>query len=233
MSTATSTAPAEPKSDKNRTRGQDAGGQAAITPVRTRRSGIWLAAAIVLILIGAIGGAFLYTTASNTQQVFVSAHTIERGDIIERDDLTTIALAAGQTTAAIPVARADDVLGKIAANDIAAGGMITDSDLTTSLPVPSGQALVGLELKSSQLPAQTLVAGDEVVIVPVATQAATGGITTVDPSTTVQGTVSQVRASTSTTGTVIVDVYVDARSAANVASQAAAGAVAIYLAPGE
>ena len=233
MSTATSTAPAEPTSDKTRSRGQDASSQAVITPVRTRRSGIWLAAAIVLILIGAIGGAFLYTTASNTQQVFVSAHTIERGDTIERDDLTTIALAAGQTTAAIPVARADEVLGKIAANDIAAGGMITDSDLTTSLPVPSGQALVGLELKSSQLPAQTLVAGDEVVIVPVATQAATGGITTVDPSTTVQGTVSQVRASTSTTGTVIVDVYVEARSAANVASQAAAGAVAIYLAPGD
>lgn len=233
MSTATSTALAEPKPEKNRTRGQDGGTETAITPVRTRRSGIWLAAAIVLILLGSIGGAFLYTTASNTQQVFVSAHAIERGDTIGRDDLTTIALAAGQTTAAIPVAQADDVLGKIAANDIAAGGMITSGDLTTALPVPSGKALVGLELKSSQLPAQTLGAGDEVVIVPVATQAATGGISTVDPSTTVQGTVSQVKASTSTTGTVIVDVYVDARSAANVASQAAAGAIAIYLAPGD
>lgn len=233
MSTATSTATAEAKSDKTRTRGQDTSTQAEIAPVRTRRSGMWLAAAIVLILLGAISGAFLYTTASNTQQVFVSAHAIERGHTIGRDDLTTIALAAGQTTAAIPIVRADEVLGKIAANDIAAGGMLTANDLTTSLPVASGQALVGLELKSSQLPAQTLVAGDKVVIVPVATQAATGGITTVDPSTTVQGTVSQVRPTTGTTGTVVVDVYVESRSAANVASHAAAGAVAIYLAPGD
>lgn len=232
VSTATDTAPAEKKADKSRTRGQSSADTAAMPPpVRTRRSGIWLAAAIVLILLGAIGGAFVYTTASNTEQVFVAADAIARGDTIERDDLTTIALAAGQTTQAIPVARANDVIGKIAAGDIAAGGMITESDLTTALPVPSGQALVGLELKSSQLPAQALVGGDEIVIVPVATQSATGVPTTVDPSTTVQATVSQVRTSTSTTGTVIVDVYVEARSAANVTSLAAAGGVAIYLAP--
>lgn len=232
MSTATDTAPAEKKADKSRSRGQSSADTAAVPPVRTRRSGIWLAAAIVLILLGAIGGAFVYTTASNTEQVFVAASTIARGDTIERDDLTTIALAAGQTTQAIPVARANDVIGKIATDNIAAGGMITESDLTTTLPVPSGQALVGLELKSSQLPAQALVGGDEIVIVPVATQSATGVPTTVDPSTTVQATVSQVRTSANTTGTVVVDVYVDARSAANVTSLAAAGGVAIYLAPG-
>lgn len=231
MTTATNAAPAEKKADKSHPRGQSSAGTAAVPPVRTRRSGIWLAAAIVLVLLGAIGGAFVYTTASNTEQVFVSATTIARGDTIDRDDLTTIALAAGQTTQAINVAQADDVIGKIAAGDIAAGGMITQSDLTTSLPVPSGQALVGLELKSSQLPAQTLVGGDEIVIVPVVTQSATGVPTTVDPSTTVQATVSQVRTSTNTTGTVVVDVYVDARSAANVASLAAAGGVAIYLSP--
>lgn len=233
MSTATSTAPPEKKADKPRSRGQNSADNPAIAPVRTRRSGIWLAAAIVLILLGAIGGAFIYTTASNTVQVFVAANGIDRGDTIARDDLTTIALAAGQTTQAIPVSRAEDVIGKIAADNIAAGGMITAADLTTALPVPSGQALVGLELKSNQLPAQALVSGDEIVIVPIATQSATGVATTVDPSTTVQATVSQVRATANTTGTVVVDVYVEARSAANVASLAAAGGVAIYLAPGD
>lgn len=232
MSTATDTATTEKKAAKARARGNTSADPAAVPPVRTRRSGIWLAAAVVLILLGGIGGAFVYTTASNTEQVFVAANSIARGDTIDREDLTTIALASGQSTQAIPVARADDVIGQIAAGNIAAGGMITESDLTPTLPVPSGQALVGLELKSNQLPAQALVGGDEIVIVPVASQSATGVATTVDPASTVQATVSQVRTSANSTGTVIVDVYVEARSAANVTSLAAAGGVAIYLAPG-
>ena len=83
MSTATDTAPAEKKADKSRSRGQSSADTAAVPPVRTRRSGIWLAAAIVLILLGAIGGALVYTKASHTEQVFDAASPIARGDTIQ------------------------------------------------------------------------------------------------------------------------------------------------------
>jgi len=234
VSTLTTDASSETASrgDKSTT----AGTYPTVAPVRTRRSGIWLAGAIVLLLLGAIGGVFVYTSASNTQQVLVTKQAIQRGETINREDLTSIAIGAGQSTQAIPVSQASSVLGKIATDNISAGGLVTPTDISTGLAVPTGQALVGLDLKPNQLPGQSLTPGDKISIVPVATQAANGSPAPVNPSEVISATVSDVsQASDSggSSGNVIVDVYVPAASAAQLTSQASAGAVAIYLTPGQ
>ncbi|MDZ5146346.1 SAF domain-containing protein [Microbacterium testaceum] len=198
-----------------------------IAPVRRRRPTAWLAAAIAFILLGAIAGYFLYTSASNTTAVFVASTDIPRGSTITQQDLTTISIAAGQNTAAIPATSADKLLGSIATVDIPAGGLVTGSSVASDLPVPSGKAVVGLTLKPGQLPAQKLQAGDSIVIVPV--QQTGAAPTTITSSQTIPATVSQVTTVAGTTD-VIVDVYVAASAAPDVASRS--GSLAIVLTAG-
>lgn len=206
------------------------GATAAVKPVRTRRSGGWGFAALALVLLGAVGGVFMFQTASNATQVFVAAGDITRGQLIEADDLSTISIAAGQNTTAISATKAKELLGTIAAVDIPSGGLITKSSTTTALAVPAGKALIGLTLQPGRLPAQKLIAGDNVVLVPVPAQ----GVADVEVTAadTIPAVVSQVRPIPNSND-VVVDVYVAAQAAPGVASKGAAGTIALFLAPGD
>lgn len=208
-----------------------------VAPVRTRRKSSWLFAAIAVVLVGAIGGAFLYNAASSSTDVFVASGNILRGATITESDLTTIAIADGQSTAAVPTTDVESLIGMTASTDIPEGGLITQESVGGTLTVPAGRALVGLNLASSQMPAQKLTAGDEVMLVPVANQAA--GAVEIDADSAIPAVVSQVSYVTEATGvvggvggaTTVIDVYVTAQVAPTVTSQAAAGTLALYLVP--
>ncbi|TAM67022.1 MAG: hypothetical protein EPN48_15305 [Microbacteriaceae bacterium] len=195
-----------------------------IRPVRVRRSRPYLAGALALVIAGGLGSAFIYATASHTEQVLVVRHDLQRGELITSADLGSIGVAAGQATQGVPAANAANLLGKVATVDLPKGSLITGRSFAGSLTVPAGQALVGLSLKPSQLPAQPLVAGDRVVIVPVAVN----GSSVSASSSAESGTVSEAVRDTAS-GTTIVDVYVSQTIAADLTSRASAGAVAIFL----
>jgi flagella basal body P-ring formation protein FlgA len=195
-----------------------------VRPVRARRSRTYLAGALALIVAGGLGSAFLYTSASHTEQVLVVAHDLQRGQVITATDLTTIGIAHTPQTQGIPAADSTGVVGKTATVDLPRGSLLTGRSFAGSLSVPSGRALVGLALKPSQLPAQPLVAGDHVVIVPVAADRRPAPVTT----DTVTGTVSDT-AGDKASGATIIDVYVSQTIAADLTSRAASGTVAIYL----
>jgi len=197
----------------------------SIAPVRTRRSWVWKAGAVAIIVAGALAGVFIYSSSSNTEQVFVVSRDLARGDVVSQNDLSSLDIAEGQNTKGIAVANSSDVIGQVATVDLPKGSMVTKSSIASALSVPEGKALVGLSLKPSQLPAQALVAGDRVAIVPVATEAAAAR-----DSAAVSGVVSDTTHEGSA-GTTIVDVYVSETTAADLTSRASAGAVAIYLTP--
>lgn len=204
--------------------------EAGVAPVRTRRPPIWGFAAAALFILSVIVSVVIYTNASNATQVFVASGDIKRGSLIEQSDLTTLSIAAGQTTAAVPVSQVDELLGTIASVDIPAGGLVTKESTTNTLAVPDGKALVGLVLQPGRLPSQQLVAGDEVFLVPVPAQGSIGPIE-VSQDKAIAATISQVTTIPSTND-VIVDVYVPAQVAPTVTAQAAAATLAIYLVPG-
>jgi hypothetical protein len=199
----------------------------SVNPVRTKRSWVWKAGAIAIIIAGALGTAFLYSSSSNSAQVFVVGRDVSRGDTIEQQDLSTLDIAEGQSTAGIPLSDASNVIGKVATVDLPKGSLVTPSSVAAALSIPEGQALVGLSLTPAQLPAQSLVAGDRVAIVLIATDAAAAS-----DSPAITGIVSNTTRDEAS-GTVIVDVYVSATVAADLTSRASAGAVAIYLTPKE
>lgn len=199
-----------------------------ISPVRSKRSWVWAAGAIALIIAGGLGSVVIFSANSHTQEVFVVNGEIHRGDVIGKTDLGTLDIAEGQKTQGIPVSQASDVIGEVATVDLPKGSLVTSSAIASGLSVPEGKALVGLSLKPAQLPAQQLVAGDEVQIVAVAANATGQGNS--DSSSAISGTVSDT-ATDQSSGTTVVDVYVNATVAADLTSRAAAGAVAIYVVP--
>ena len=197
-----------------------------IVPVRTRRSRIWVAGAAALILAGGLLNLFLFTSAGHPNEVFVVTHNIPRGTTLTTGDLASLALASGQSSPAISTALPSEVLGKVTTVDLPKGSLITPAAIAATQPIPRGLALVGLSLKPAQRPAQSLVAGDHVEIVPVT--ATTNGDVSVTTST-IPGTIADIVVDQQS-GTTVVDVYVSQTVAADLTSRAAAGAVAIYLA---
>jgi hypothetical protein len=168
---------------------------------------------------------FLYTSLGHPEEVFAVARSIPRGTTITADDLTSLALASGQRSPAISTSTPSEVIGKVTTVDLPKGSIVTPAAIAATQQIPAGRALVGLSLKSSQLPAEPLVAGNRVEIVPIASD--TTGDASVTTST-ISGVVSDISIDQQS-DTTIVDVYVSETVAADLTSRAAAGTVAIYL----
>lgn len=196
-----------------------------VPPVRTKRSRIWVAGATALILAGGLLSVFVYTSLGHPDEVFAVARSIPRGTTITADDLTSLALASGQRSPAISTTTPSEVIGKVTTVDLPKGSIVTPAAIAATQQIPAGRALVGLSLKSSQLPAEPLVAGNRVEIVPIASD--TTGDASVTTST-ISGVVSDISIDQQS-DTTIVDVYVSETVAADLTSRAAAGTVAIYL----
>lgn len=198
-----------------------------VSPVRTRRPVGYLAAAIALVIVGGLVSVFFYTSSQSTQDVFVAARTIDRGEVIDPSDLSTIAVAAGQQVQGFTASEKAQVIGKVATVVVPRGGLVTPDSVANNLPVPEGLALVGLSLNPAQLPSVQLRAGDKVVLTPVAQQ--TGVPAAVGADLDVAGTVVDNPTVTPTSGTTVVNVYVSQSVASDLAGRAAAGLVALYL----
>ncbi|WP_336629979.1 MULTISPECIES: SAF domain-containing protein [unclassified Microbacterium] len=219
-----------PSQSTEETAGRSTGKAVEVKPVRTRAPASRGVIAAAFIVLGMVVSYFIFVNASNATQVWVAKSAIVRGHTIVQDDLTTLSIAAGQDSTAIPQAKADQILGKVATTDLPAGALVTMSSISDHLQVPNGKALVGMTLGPAKLPAQTLHAGDNVVLVPVPAQgAAPVDVTAVE---TVPAVVSQIRP-VPNTNDVVVDVYVSPQVAPNVASRGAAGSLTLYLAPGD
>ena len=198
----------------------------AVKPVRSRRSAMWLAAGVVLILVGALAGVFIYNAASKSTQVFIAAADISRGDVITESSLTTLAITAGQSTTGFSPDKVDEIVGQVATTDLPSGSLITAGAIDDALTGADGQATVGLLLSPQQLPTQQLSAGDLVLLVPLVPQTASDQVTPAP----IPATVSIVRAPRED-GKVRLDVFVSPQDAATIAMNAAADTLALYLAP--
>jgi hypothetical protein len=209
------------------------GAEASVAPVRTRRSWGYGAGALAAIIVGGLIGAFVYTGTQHTDEVWVVRSDVPRGQTITAQDLAVINVAHGQHTAGFtgPAAK-DRIIGKIAIVDLPGGSLVTEKSIAATLPVPAGKSLVGIALKTSQVPSVPLHAGDKVVITPIAQQAGT-----ISAGAQKAGDVDAIIATDpkpdSASGTVVVNVYVTASRASDVAGRAAGGQVTLYLDSGE
>ncbi|MGY1634916.1 SAF domain-containing protein [Geodermatophilus sp. SYSU D01186] len=199
---------------------------------RRRRRPALLALAVAMVVLGAVGAAYLATSLGQTSPVIAVAREVPWGQQITAADLVEARVSADPALAPIPYGDRDRVIGMVAATTLTPGSLLTREALTEQPLPPPGQQLVGVGVSAVQLPATPLRPGDDVLLVPVA---AGGGAAAPDPAApprTVAATVVRSGAP-GTDGLRVVDVLLDAADGPDVAARAAAGLIAIVVVAGE
>lgn len=197
----------------------------ALPPPRRRRRPALLALAVAMVVLGALGAAYLATSVGQTSAVIAVAREVPWGQTLTAADLVEARVPADPALDPIPYGDRDQVIGMIAATTLTPGSLLTRSALTDQQVPPPGQQLVGVGVSAVQLPTTALRPGDDVLLVPVAaggTQAAGGASAAVDATVVASGPPG-------TDGLRVVDVLVDAADGPDVAARAAAGLVAIVV----
>jgi len=196
-----------------------------ITPPKLRRRPALVVAAVIVTALGCLLGAWAWSATTDTEEVLAARQTIHRGDVIEAEEIQRIQISGDPALSPLPATAYDDVVGHIAALDIAAGGLLT-SDATTAQPMPPhGQSIVGVSLTAAQVPGMPLYGGDKVRII------VTPGDNADAPASPSQFTIAEIVGThlDETTGNTVVNVLVPYADAGVLAARAATGNVALVL----
>ena len=92
--------------------------------------------------------------------------TITKGSVIEREDLTTMQVGEDPNLHAIPVADLNQVVGRRAATDLPAGGIIPTESVTDALVPPKGHSIIGILAKDGSAPLTGIGPGTRIRLVP-------------------------------------------------------------------
>lgn len=201
--------------------------QSAALPTRPklRRRPLLIAAALVLVTVGALTAAWLTTVVGHTVPVVAVRDTVHRGEQISRANLMTVNLTLDPALKTVPASSLDSIVGQYATTDLPAGGILPADAYSPTNALPAGHALVGVSLTPAQAPSQQLAAGDHIKIV--VTPRAQDDPPTTSPATI--GAVVVAARSVGDQGQVILDVSVPKTQAALLAATAATGRVAVIV----
>lgn len=193
-------------------------------PPKLRRRPALVGAAVVLICLGGLLGAWAWTSTTSTQEVLVVRTDIPRGAVIEAGDLARARVNPDPALDPVPAGRLEQVVGRRAALDLAAGGLLTPAAVSDAVVPAEGMSVVGVALVPGQAPGLALQAGDRVRVV------LTPGIEG-EPDGSPAFTVAEVAAVhlVPETGQTVVDVLVPAADATVLAARVATGNVALVL----
>ncbi|MFD9356442.1 SAF domain-containing protein [Streptomyces sp. NPDC060031] len=193
---------------------------------------------MALIAAGGLFGAVLFTASGERSAVLVVARDVPVGAAITDADIAPASLALDPAVKAVPVAKKSGLVGQRAAVALKAGSLLSPGQVTNASLVKTGDQLVGVALKPSQMPASRLAPGQRVLIVwtPDQAVAATAGGKPGDPVSapkTLPATVVAVGVPAPATGVLVVDVAVPSSEGPMLAARVAMGGVALIIAPQE
>lgn len=140
---------------------------AVVTPVvaRNQRRPFLLVVSLLLVVLGAAGGALAWFSIGTAVDAVVARTSIERGQVMAADDFVVVQLNPDpQLQFLVP----DDIpglVGERAAHDVAAGGLVPASVVEGEVVPVAGQTVIGLSLGPGFHPGVELRVGDRVRIV--------------------------------------------------------------------
>lgn len=199
------------------------GARTLARPPKIRRRPLLLVGAVAVVVAGALGAAWLWMASANASEVVAVRDAVQRGEVIDREDLVVVRVGLDPALDVVPASRVEEVVGLRAATDLPAGGLLVAGSVSVQVLPKAGEALVGVGLSPTMLPAEPLLAGDRVLIVE--TPGPQGEVTTAP--VVMEATVSRV--AVLETGATLVDVLVPQDKAAELAARAATGRVALVL----
>lgn len=201
-------------------------GERLAPPPKYKRRPALIAASAGAICLGALGSVAAYNSSSTAQDILAVRQTVERGQIIGKDDLMTVRISVDPALKPMSAADAGNVIGKHAAMDMPAGGVVTAEQVTSQAVPAKGHSVVGISLTPAQVPSGEIKVGDPVRVI--TTPDAQAGMSPQASPDAIKAVVVGL-ATDATTGNVVVNVQVPHASAPAVAAQAATGKVAIVL----
>lgn len=202
------------------------GGQASVMPApKLRRRPVLVAASVAAVILGALLGAWTWSSTANTHEVVALRQTVTRGETITRGDLMTVQVGLDPALKSMPGDRLGSLVGQRAAMDMAAGSLVTAADVTTTVLPGKGRSVVGVAIPPSLMPGEKLLAGDQVRIV--ATPGQQGDVGQ-EPPEAISATVVGLYPN-GENGQTVVSVEVPQEQAAELAARAATGKVALVL----
>lgn len=216
--------------DDNRFTGRnEAAAPRLVPPVKIRRRPGHIAVTIAATLVGAAIASWAWLGTTTSEEVVVARATIHQGDLITAEDLTTSRISRDATIEVVPGAELDGLVGKRAALDIGAGGLLTPAATTQEDWPPSGRSLVGVPLTFGHTPKVTFRSGDlvRVISTPAEGEAPAAGAPLSTDAEVVDMQVDEV------SGEAVVNVLVPYADASVLATRAASGNVAIVVDPQE
>jgi len=119
---------------------------------------------VFIVLACALGGAEVAAHFTHRSSYLAIATLVPQGSIITSGDLMDVSLTAGSGLAAVPSSQSPAVVGRRASEPLEPGSLLVPADVTSEIPLPATEVLVGTSLATDQAPAG-LAAGDSVVIV--------------------------------------------------------------------
>jgi hypothetical protein len=182
------------------------------------------AAAVAVVIVGALGGAVAVSAAAASGQYLVLARDVSYGAQVSSEDLMTVRIDTPPGMSAVPAADRAEVVGLHAAMPLLRGSLLVAGMLTAEA-IPAGQHVVGITLDGDRLPAQRPAPGETVLLVDIG-QDTEGSITGTWRVTVTQVSTSQ-DGLLGSGGEVTLDVAVPAGQAPQVARAAAAGELVV------
>lgn len=203
-----------------------AGDHSAVAPApKLRRRPVLVAASVAAVILGALLGAWAWSSTSNTHEVVALRQTVTRGETITQGDLMTVQVGLDPALKTIPGDRLRSLVGQRAAMDVAAGSLITTENVTKTVLPTDGMSVVGVALPPSLMPGEALLTGDRVRII--ATPGQQGDVGQEPPASTAATVVGLYP--NAENGQTVVSLEVPEGQAAELAARAATGKVALVL----
>jgi hypothetical protein len=130
-----------------------------------RRNPRWIALGVLALCLGALLSAVVYARLASETTVVALAETVYRGEVVGRDDLTTVRLRGGTLPDTVPVDRLEDLVGQRAVFDLPVGSVLPAAAIAPVAVPADGRAAVGLKLVTGRAPEGLLLPGSPVRLV--------------------------------------------------------------------
>ena len=125
--------------------------------------------ALGLLLSGLTALGFVLFNAASVQRtpVLALATDVQRGQVLEVEDLQVVHVGTDDVLAWTPADRSDLLVGGAAVSDLTAGTLLTTDQVAVGATLTPGAGVVGLALAPGQYPTPRLAIGDLVSVVEV------------------------------------------------------------------
>lgn len=132
---------------------------------QVRRIDMRVAVSLLLLIAGTLGVASVLKTATARSAVLVAARAVEPGSVIVAKDLKVEEVSLSGGVVSIAASSMSGLIGKVAAEPLYPGKLLTDRSISSGPPVPVGYVAMSIALKPERAVGGTLRSGDRVGIV--------------------------------------------------------------------